>query len=140
MAMGTKPSSLFRDSGMPTGEDGGLLVNAYLQSVAYPEVYGGGDCISLQGHNLAKVGVYAVREGPILYHNLLVALEGGTMKPFLPQATFLLIFNLGNGRGIFWRRNWVWEGRMAFRLKDAIDRSFMKKFQVSGERDENNIV
>jgi NADH dehydrogenase FAD-containing subunit len=36
MAVGIKPSSLFKDSGMLTGQDGGLLVNNYLQSVAYP--------------------------------------------------------------------------------------------------------
>jgi NADH dehydrogenase FAD-containing subunit len=136
MAVGIKPSSLFKDSGMPTGADGGLLVNVCLQSVVHPEVFGGGDCISLQGFDLAKVGVYAVRESPILYHNLRVALEGGTMKPFIPQATFLLIFNMGNGKGIFWKKHWVWDGRPAFLLKETIDRSFMKRFQVSGERDE----
>ena len=136
MAVGIKPSSLFKDSGMLTGQDGGLLVNTYLQSVAYPEIFGGGDCISLQGHDLAKVGVYAVRENPILYHNLRAALEGGTMRSFIPQRTFLLIFNMGNGKGIYWKKNWVWDGRLAFLLKDYIDRSFMKKFQFSGERNE----
>jgi NADH dehydrogenase FAD-containing subunit len=136
MAVGIQPSSLFKDSGMLTGQDGGLLVNTYLQSVAYPEIFGGGDCINLQGYDLAKVGVYAVRENPILYHNLRVALEGGTMKSFIPQKTFLLIFNMGNGKGIYWKENWVWDGRLAFLLKDYIDRSFMKKFQVSGERKE----
>ena len=136
LAVGIQPSSLFKDSGMLTGQDGGLLVNNYLQSVAYPEIFGGGDCISLQGNDLAKVGVYAVRENPILYHNLRVALEGGTTKSFIPQKTFLLIFNMGNGKGIYWKKNWVWDGRPAFLLKDYIDRSFMKKFQVSGERDE----
>jgi NADH dehydrogenase FAD-containing subunit len=136
MAVGIKPSSLFKDSGMPTGRDGELLVKTSLQSVAHPEIFGGGDCISLQGHDLAKVGVYAVRENPILYHNLHVALEGGTMKPFIPQKIYLLIFNMGNGKGIFWKKNWVWDGRLAFLLKDYIDRSFMKKFQVSGEREE----
>ena len=58
------------------------------------------------------------------------------MKPFIPQNTFLLIFNMGNGKGIFWKKNWVRDGRPAFLLKDYIDRSFMKKFQVSGERNE----
>jgi hypothetical protein len=43
---------------------------------------------------------------------------------------------MGNGKGIFWKKNWVWDGGLAFLLKDYIDRSFMKKFQVSGERDE----
>jgi NADH dehydrogenase FAD-containing subunit len=136
LAVGIKPSSLLKDSGLTTGRDGGLLVNARLQSVAHPEIFGGGDCISLEGYDLAKVGVYAVRQNAILYHNLHAALEGGTMKSFIPQKSFLLIFNMGNGKGIFWKERWVWEGRLAFLLKDYIDRSFMKRFQVSGERDE----
>jgi len=136
MAVGIEPPSLFKESNLTTGSDGGLLVNAYLQSVTHPEIFGGGDCVSLRGHSLAKVGVYAVRENPILYHNLRAALEGGTMKPFIPQKTYLLIYNMGNGKGIFWKQNWVWDGRLAFLLKDYIDRSFIKKFQVSGERNE----
>ena len=87
IATGIKPAALFRNSGIPIGEDGGLSVNQYLQSVAYPELFGGGDCISLMGHNLARVGVYAVRQAPILRHNLWVALDGGEMKQFIPQKT-----------------------------------------------------
>jgi NADH dehydrogenase FAD-containing subunit len=136
VAIGIRPSSLFLNSGLPAATDGGLLVNSYLQSATYPNIFGGGDCISLEGHSLAKVGVYAVRENPILYHNLLSALDGGEMTPFKPQKHFLLIFNMGNGRGIFWKKNWAWEGRLAFLLKDYIDRTFMRKFQVSGELDE----
>lgn len=137
IATGVQPSSLFRESGLPTGADGGLLVNSGLQSVAHPDIFGGGDCISLEGRSLAKVGVYAVRENPVLYHNLLAALGGGRMHAFIPQKKFLLIFNMGNGRGIFWKGNWVWEGRLAFVLKDYIDRRFMRTFQVSGELDES---
>lgn len=136
IASGVRPSSLFRDSGLPTGEDGGLLVNANLQSIAHPEIFGGGDCISLEGHHLPKVGVYAVRENEILHHNLCAALDGGTMRTFEPQKIYLLIFNMGNGKGIFWRNNLVWDGRTAFSLKNYIDNRFMKKFQVSGERKE----
>lgn len=138
LAIGIRPSTLFRDSALPTSPDGGLLVNSHLQSVAFPEIFGGGDCISLQGHSLARVGVYAVRENPILYHNLRAALEGGEMLTFEPQSHFLLIFNMGDGQGIFWKKNWVWESRLALLLKDYIDRKFMRKFQVSGELDEKS--
>ena len=138
VAIGIQPSSLFRDSGIPIGPDGGLLVNSHLQSVAHPDIFGGGDCISLEGRPLAKVGVYAVRENPVLYHNLLAALEGKRMVVFTPQKDFLLIFNMGNGKGIFWKKNWIWEGRLAFRLKDYIDRKFMRTFQVSGELDDHS--
>ena len=138
IAIGISPSSLFRDSAIPIGSDGGLLVNSYLQSVAYPDIFGGGDCVSLEGHPLQRVGVYAVRQNPILYRNLLTALQGGEMEAFKPQEHFLLIFNMGNGKGIFWKKDWVWEGRLAFLLKDYIDRRFMKTFQASGEVDERS--
>jgi NADH dehydrogenase FAD-containing subunit len=138
IAIGIRPPSLFRDSGIPIGADGGLLVNSYLQSVAHPDIFGGGDCINLESHSLAKVGVYAVRENPILYHNLFAALEGGKMEIFKPQKEFLLIFNMGNGKGIFWKKRWIWDGRLAFLLKDYIDRRFMRAFQVSGEVDEKS--
>jgi NADH dehydrogenase FAD-containing subunit len=136
LAWGIRPSTLFRDSGLPAGGDGGLLVNTYLQSVAYPEIFGGGDCIFFKERPLDRVGVYAVRQNPILFQNLSAAVEERELSAFQPQREYLLIFNLGDGRGIFWKRNWVWEGRLAFFLKDYIDRQFMRKFQVSGERSE----
>ena len=138
VATGIRPSSFFRESNLPSSADGGLLVNSYLQSTAYPDIFGGGDCISLEGHPLAKVGVHAVRENPVLYHNLLAALEGGKMMAFRPREHFLLIFNMGDGQGIFWKKNWIWENRLAFLLKDYIDRRFMRKFQISGELDEKS--
>ncbi len=140
IAIGIRPTPMFADSGLPTGPDGGLLVNAHLQSVDHPDIFGGGDCVSLEGHALAKVGVYAVRENPILFHNLKVALEGGEMISFIPQPYYLLIFNMGNGRGIFWKKDWVWDGRLAFLLKDYIDRRFMRTFQISGEREDKSEV
>jgi len=136
MALGVQPSRIFQDSGIPTGPDGGLLVNSFLQSTAHLEMFGGGDCVSFADRPLAKVGVYAVRQNPILYHNLLAALEGKDMKAFMPQKDYMLIFNMGNGRGILWKKNFVWEGRLAFLLKDYIDRKFMKKFQVADEAGE----
>ena len=98
-ALGVKPSQIFRESGLPTGNDGGLLVNEYLQSVAHPEIFGGGDCISLQGSHLDKVGVYAVRQNEILHHNLLSALSGGAMERFTPQRNVPAHFQS-------WRRYW----------------------------------
>lgn len=135
LAVGIEPPRLFRESGLPVGDAGGLLVNSFLQSVKYPNIFGGGDCISFQLRPLDKVGVHAVRQNPILHNNLRAALENGRMRPFKPQAAYLLIFNLGDGTGIFCRKNWVWNGKLAFRLKDYLDRAFMRKFQVSGERE-----
>lgn len=136
LALGVRPSSLFKDSGLPIGPDGGLLVNDFLQSVQYPEIFGGGDCISLQSRPLDKVGVYAVRENPVLFHNVRAALENKMLRRFNPGGAYLLIFNMGDDRAIFWKKQWVFGGRLAFWLKDYIDRRFMRKFQLSGELSE----
>ncbi|APG28686.1 hypothetical protein A7E78_13100 [Syntrophotalea acetylenivorans] len=138
IAAGVEPSPIFGDSGLPVGEDGGLLVNKQLQSIAHPELFGGGDCISLQGKPLAKVGVYAVRQNPILHANLLAALEDRPLISFKPQSRYLLILNLGNHRGILSKGCLAWEGRLPFMFKDWIDRRFMKTYQVSGELGEGN--
>lgn len=129
LALGVKPSPIFEASGLPTGPDGGLLVNKCLQSTKYPEIFGGGDCIYFKDRPLDKVGVYAVRENPILYHNLMAALEGTDLLPFDPGGDYLLIFNMGGGAGILRKRWLIFGGRLAFIIKDYIDRKFMRKFQ-----------
>ena len=134
-AVGTKPSPLFKDSGLPTGPDGGLLVNEYLQSVHFPNIFGGGDCISFKNHPLEKVGVYAVRQNPILLKNLNNFINEKQLAPFVPQKAFLTILNMGNGQGLLKWKNLVFKGLTVFWLKDFIDQRFMKKFQISNERD-----
>ncbi|MGD2028587.1 MAG: FAD-dependent oxidoreductase [Desulfobacterales bacterium] len=129
LAIGVKPSPIFKESGLPNGPDGGLLVNRYLQSTGYPEIFGGGDCIYFKDRPLNKVGVYAVRENPVLYHNLMASLEETNLMPFDPGGDYLLIFNMGDGTGILRKKGLVFGGRLAFKIKDYIDRRFMKKFQ-----------
>lgn len=129
LAIGVKPSPIFKESGLPTGPDGGLLVNKYLQSTKYPEIFGGGDCIYFKDRPLDKVGVYAVRENPALYHNLMASLEETDLMPFDPGGDYMLIFNMGDGTGVLKKKWLLFGGRRAFKIKDYIDRKFMKKFQ-----------
>jgi NADH dehydrogenase FAD-containing subunit len=129
LAVGVKPSPIIRKSGLPVGPDGGLLVNKYLQSTEYLEIFGGGDCIYFQDKPLDKVGVYAVRENPVLYHNLMASLDGGTLQPFDPGGPYLLIFNIGGGKGILGKNSIMFDGWLAFWIKDYIDRKFMREFQ-----------
>jgi NADH dehydrogenase FAD-containing subunit len=138
MAVGVKPSPLFKDSGLTIGQDGGMLVNQYLQSVSYPEIFGGGDCISFEPQPLAKVGVYAVRQNPILFNNLLGFLKDTALEPFKPQKSVLLAFNLGDGTAVVQWHSVVWGGRLGFALKNYIDQTFMKNFQISGELEESS--
>jgi NADH dehydrogenase FAD-containing subunit len=129
MAVGVQPSPLFRDSGLPVGPDGGLLVNRYLQSVAHPGIFGGGDCIRFEPQPIARVGVYAVRQNPVLLQNLRRALAGGELIAFTPQKEYLLAFNMGDGTAVVRWKALAFDGRLGFLLKDYLDRSFMRRFQ-----------
>ena len=100
LALGVKPSKVFAASDMPTGKDGGLMVNRYLQCISHPEIFGGGDCICFEPTPLDKVGVYAVRQNPVLVHNVRAQLEGRSLREFDTGGSYLLIFNTGGGKGI----------------------------------------
>ncbi|MCG8564589.1 MAG: FAD-dependent oxidoreductase [Desulfobacterales bacterium] len=130
MALGVKPSPIFAASGLPMGPDGGLEVNEFLQCVGNPDIFGGGDCIHFEPQPLDKVGVYAVRQNPVLCQNLMAALEGDALTSFDPGNPYLLIFNLGGGRGVLKKHSIMLSGRLAFWIKDFIDTRFMKKFQA----------
>lgn len=127
---GVSPSKIFAASGLPIGPDGGLLVNTYLQSTEYPNIFGGGDCIHFQSQPLDKVGVYAVRENPVLYNNLMAALSNSELQAFGPGGSYLLIYNLGGGIGILCKWSIIFSGKLAFAIKDYIDRKFIKHFQT----------
>lgn len=128
-AVGVKPSQIFVRSGLPTGKDGGLLVDKYLRSSGYNNIFGGGDCIYFQPEPLDKVGVYAVRQNSVLYANLMASLDGGELKKFSPGGKYLLIYNLGDGEGVLSKWFLTFSGKLAFRIKDRIDRRFIKAFQ-----------
>jgi NADH dehydrogenase FAD-containing subunit len=130
VAIGVKPNPVFKASGLPTGPDGGLLVNRYLQSTQHSNIFGGGDCIYFKDAPLDKVGVYAVRQNPVLLNNVLSALEGSELQAFEPGGDYLLIFNLGDGTGVFHKWRIQFGGRLAFKIKDYIDRKFMREFQA----------
>jgi len=133
LALGVKPNPIFTHSHLPTGPDGGLLVNQYLQCEQYPQIFGGGDCIYFEPQPLDKVGVYAVRQNPILFANLMAALDDRPLQAFDPGGDYLLIFNLGGNQGVLQKKWLLMGGKPAFLIKDYIDRKFMKKFQAIEE-------
>jgi NADH dehydrogenase FAD-containing subunit len=128
-AVGVKPSQIFARSGLPVGPDGGLRVNDYLQSSRYQNIFGGGDCIYFETKPLDKVGVYAVRQNPVLYRNLMACLEGEELEKFSPGGSYLLIYNLGDGDGILSKWSITFTGKIAFSIKDWIDRKFIQSYQ-----------
>ncbi|EPR43592.1 Pyridine nucleotide-disulfide oxidoreductase family protein [Desulfovibrio sp. X2] len=132
LAPGIEPSPLARDSGLPVGPSCGLLVDGFLKSPAHPEIFGGGDCIDFAPRPLDKVGVYAVRQNPVLAENLAAALCGRPLRAFDPGAAhYLLLLNAGDGTALAHKRGLCLRGRWAMALKDFIDRRFMRRFGAS---------
>jgi selenide, water dikinase len=121
---------LFQDSGLPLDDRGFLLTGDSLCSVDDPRIFAAGDCGTLASHpGTPKAGVYAVREGPVLWQSLKAAVEGGEPPRFAPQPGFLSILNTGDGRALLDYKGIVSHSRWAWRLKDRIDRRFMERYQ-----------
>jgi NADH dehydrogenase FAD-containing subunit len=129
LATGIRPPDLLERSDLATDAQGAIVVDEHLQSISHPGVFGGGDCICFQPRPLDRVGVYAVRQGPVLYANLREAVSGKRLTPFSPQRQYLLILNLGNGNGLLVRGTFVASGRMMYHLKQWLDRRFIRRFQ-----------
>lgn len=112
-------------------EDGFLAVRDTLQCVGFDHVFAVGDCARMRDHAwMPRAGVYAVRQGPVLEHNLRAQLEGDRLEPYRPQRDFLALLNLGGGRALGSKWGVALRGRPVHWLKDRIDRRFMERFQV----------
>jgi len=112
-------------------ERGWIPVGPSLQVENHPEVFAVGDCAHLTfAPGTPKAGVYAVREGPILAHNLRAKLLGHPTRHYEPQEDFLALLNLGDGRAIGQKTNIALTGAWMMWVKDWIDQRFMRKFQA----------
>jgi pyridine nucleotide-disulfide oxidoreductase family protein len=130
-ATGPRAPGLFTPSGAAVDSQGYLAVEDTLRSPSHPELFAAGDCAGfLSGQRVPKAGVYAVRQGPVLSANLRAALTGkGPPRPYRAQAGFLSLMNAGDGTAVAAWKGLALHGRAMWRLKDAIDRRFMARFQ-----------
>jgi len=57
------------------------------------------------------------------------ALENTRLATCTPQRHYRLIFHMGDGKGILWRNGLEIGGRLAFALKNYIDKGYLKMHQ-----------
>ncbi|MEP6994419.1 MAG: FAD-dependent oxidoreductase [Acidobacteriota bacterium] len=127
---GPAPVDLFRGSGLALDPRGYLLVDESLRSVSDARIFGVGDCATLAAFPATpKAGVYAVREGPILWESLIAAVDSTPPPRYQPQSGFLSILNTADGKALLRYGGFNSQSRWAWRLKDRIDRRFMRKYQ-----------
>jgi selenide,water dikinase len=128
---GAVSQPIFRESGLQTDSRGFVLVRSTLQVEGHDELFAVGDCATLIDYpRTPKAGVYAVRQGPYISDNLIAFLEGGPLRTYRPQSDFLALLNLADGSALGAKWGRAFEGPWVMRLKDWIDRRFMRRFQV----------
>lgn len=129
-ATGAAPPPLLGNLGLPLADDGFLEVDECLQTTAPGNlpIFAVGDTATVANQPLPKSGVYAVRQGPVLWDNLRRALYGQRLRPFQPQRTFMRLINLGDGRAVGQWHGISFSGFWAMSWKQWIDQRFMEKF------------
>ena len=108
---------------------GFLLTEPTLECVGSKGIFAVGDTGTIRGTDLPKAGVYAVREGPVLWENIQRSLRGEALKEYKPQKRFLKLLNTGDGSAIGEYAGHYFRGRLMWWLKDRIDGKFMDMYQ-----------
>lgn len=131
-ATGAAPPPVIGTLGLETDERGFVATSKTLQSLTDPRIFAVGDSGTILESPAPKAGVYAVRQCPVLWHNLRAWIEGGDLQTFQPQGDFLKILNTGDGKALLeysWltaHAGWCWK------LKTWIDKRFVHEFQIDG--------
>lgn len=128
-ATGAAAHEWIRHSGLATDKRGFLLVNARMQSVRNANVFGAGDCVTVEGHAMPKAGVFAVRAAPVLAANLRAALTGGTLATQVPKPRYLSLVSTGRKHAVGTWGPLAWQGRWAWHWKDRIDRAYVERYR-----------
>ena len=110
---------------LPLDENGFIRVNSFLQSDSFPAIFAAGDCAA---SGAEKSGVVAVRQAPILAHNLAAYLSGAPLRAWNPQRHFLSILNTADGRAVAGWGSFAASGAWVWQWKKYLDRKFMRQF------------
>ncbi|MFK8114592.1 MAG: selenide, water dikinase SelD [Rubripirellula sp.] len=128
-ATNASPPPILSSLGLKLDDRGFIETDHTLQS-SLAGVFAVGDTGTIVREGLPKAGVYAVRQGPVLWENIQRSLRGSALERYKPQRSFLKLINLGDGTAVGQWKSMAFSGRLAMRLKERIDGRFMDMFQV----------
>lgn len=92
-----------------------------------PNIFATGDCAHLTFSPRPKAGVFAVRQAPILHHNIKASLTGAPLRRYRPQKNYLKLISTGGKSAVADTFGASIGGAWLWKLKDRIDRKFMAK-------------
>ncbi len=128
-----------KDTDLGLDKQGFISVNQYLQSTSHDFVFAAGDIAQQENFTRPRAGVFAVRQGPVLYENLRKVLLKQSLTVFRPQKTFLSLLACGEQKALTCKPGSImpsFGGHWVWRLKDRIDRRFMAMFSDLAMDDE----
>ncbi|MCC5882063.1 MAG: FAD-dependent oxidoreductase [Halomonas sp.] len=128
-ASGLAPPPVLEHLGVRLIAGRGVAVGDTLQSVEDQDIFAAGDCAALVDHPLPRLGVYGVRQAPVLLANLAARLKGRNLHRYTPQVSALTILNLGQGNGLAIRGRLWWAGRLSLLWKRRLDERFMQRYR-----------
>ncbi len=131
LAMSAAPPPVLKNMALPKDPEGFLLTRDTLQSTGSRNVFVVGDSGTMESAAPSKAGVYAVRQGPVLWRNIGAVLRGEPLSRYRPQHDFLRLLNTGDGKALMDYRGWAVHARWCWWLKDRIDRRFLARFRVT---------
>jgi selenide,water dikinase len=120
---------LLRRLGLATDDDGFLLTRGTLQTTSDDRVFAVGDSGTSAANRTPKAGVFAVRQGPVLWQNIQMLLKGEPCVEYLPQRGFLSLLATGDRRAILSYKGMTFHASWCWKLKDYIDSRFMNMYQ-----------
>ncbi len=130
LAAGAAPPPVVESMTLPKDPRGFLLTGDTLQSTGPANVFAVGDSGTVSGATAPKAGVYAVRQGPVLWNNIGALTRGQPLTRYEPQHDFLRLLNTGDGKALMDYKGWTAHARWCWRLKDYLDSRFMARFRV----------
>ena len=129
-ATGASPPAMLSKLELPLDERGFLATDNTLRSTSTKPIFAVGDTGTIIDDKTAKAGVFAVRQGPILWENIKATLSGTRQAKYTPQRSFLKLINTGAGSAIGEWKGLSFAGKWVKTLKDRIDGRFMKMYQT----------
>lgn len=122
------PANWTADSGIDCDQQGFIRLNDHLQSINTPWLFAAGDIAQQVQHPRPQAGVFAVRQGPVLFKNLCRFALGKKLKQHRPQLEFLKIIALGDKYAVATRGSQTLAGKWVWYWKNRIDQKFMAMF------------
>lgn len=119
------PQKWLQKSGLATDNQGFILIKNTLQSISHSNIFATGDVATMVNYPFPKAGVFAVRQGKPLYHNLNQMSNKKPLKKYIPQKKYLSLIGTGDKKAIASWGNFGCKSSLFWVWKDYIDRQFM---------------